>query len=255
MKRFLLIVLSVVLTGIFAPLLAQEQGTKSSGRHRAPQGAEIRDAGPCTTAVRRCTEWVTLAGGPARSLIYRTRPLEERNEKITRALVMVHGQGRDVDNYFRTAVAAAFLANALDDTIVIAPRFASNEPGRECHDSLAETEVNWRCSGQSWRSGAFALNYERLASYEFTDEILRKLARKEIFPNLKRIVVAGHSAGGQFVSRYETANLVHDTLGISVTYVVSNPSSYGYPDRNRPVPGDDTFLPYEDRHNCVTYDR
>jgi pimeloyl-ACP methyl ester carboxylesterase len=213
------------------------------------------DIGPCTTAAPSCTEWITLAGGPARSLIYRTRPLEEKNEKVTRALIMVHGQGRDVGNYFRTAVAAAFLANALDDTIVIAPRFASNATETECHDTLAEGEANWRCLGQSWRSGAFALNYERLASYELVDEILRKLARKEVFPNLKHIVVAGHSAGGQFVTRYEAANRVYDTLGVSVTYVASNSSSYAYPDRNRPAPGGDTFLPYPDRHNCVSYDR
>ena len=34
------------------------------------------------------------------------------------------------------------------------------------------------------------------------DEIIRRLARKEVFPNLKAIVVAGHPAGGQFVMRY-----------------------------------------------------
>src|ERR1700686_3951836 len=85
-------------------------------------------AAPCIT-VAGCTEWVTLAGGPSRSLIYRTYSLDAPNPQIKRALVMVHGAGRDADNYFRTALAAAFLANALDDTEVIAPRFASNAAG------------------------------------------------------------------------------------------------------------------------------
>src|SRR6266542_6225320 len=93
-------------------------------------------AAPCTS-VATCTEWVTLAGGPSRSLIYRTYALDARNPQITRALVMIHGAGRDADNYFRTAAAAAFLARALEDTIVIAPRFASND-GRGCRDTLAE---------------------------------------------------------------------------------------------------------------------
>jgi predicted esterase len=66
--------------------------------------------------------------------VYRTYPLDRRNAQITRALIMVHGAGRDADNYFRTALAAAFLAHALDDTLVIAPRFASREPG--CQDML-----------------------------------------------------------------------------------------------------------------------
>jgi hypothetical protein len=80
---------------------------------------------PCTTATTDCTEWLTFGGGPSRSLLYRTYPLEGR-QKITRALIVIHGAGRDAHNYFRTAVAAAFLDGALEDTIVISPRFASS---------------------------------------------------------------------------------------------------------------------------------
>src|SRR5713101_1024885 len=149
-------------------------------------------AAPCTDAKQECTEWITLGGGPGRSLIYRTYALDEKNEKITRATVMVHGAGRDADNYFRTAVAAAFLAGALEDTIVISPRFASND-GRGCRDTLAANEISWSCSGDSWRSGGVATNDAQLTSYDLMDEILRKLARKETFPNLKVIVVSGHS--------------------------------------------------------------
>src|SRR5207248_5943036 len=142
-----------------------------------------------------CTEWITFGGGPARSLIYRTYSIDAPNPRITRALVMVHGAGRDADNYFRNAIAAAFLAGALEDTIVISPRFASNAAG--CRDTLAPNEVSWSCSGDSWRSGGASVSNDKLTSYDFTDEILRKLARKAAFPNLRAIVVAGHSAGGQ----------------------------------------------------------
>src|SRR5438045_2127953 len=159
-----------------------------------------------------CTEWVSL-GDHARSLIYRTYALETKNEKITRALIVVHGQGRDADNYFRTALAAGFLANAFDDTIIIAPRFASND-GRGCRDTLAADEISWSCSGDSWRSGGVATSNRKLTSYDFMDEILRQLSRKAVFPNLKGIVLTGHSAGGQYVTRYEMANLVHDKIGI-----------------------------------------
>src|SRR6516164_7475494 len=88
---------------------------------------------PCIT-VANCTEWVTFAGGPSRSMVYRTYALDVPNPQITRALVVIHGAGRDADNYFRTALAAAFLDGALEDTIVIAPRFASNS--NACHDTL-----------------------------------------------------------------------------------------------------------------------
>lgn len=211
-------------------------------------------AGPCITANTECTEWVSLGGGPSRSLIYRTYPLETRSEGISRALIMVHGAGRDADNYFRTAVAAAFLGGALDNSIVIAPRFASSD-GRGCRDTLAAGEVSWSCNGDSWRSGGVSLNNNRLTSYDLMDEILRKLARKSVFPNLKTIVVAGHSAGGQFVTRYEMTNKVHDTLGVPVAYVVSNPSSYAYLDVNRPSADGKEFRAFGDGRNCTTFDR
>lgn len=210
-------------------------------------------ADPCTTATPNCTEWVALGAAKARSLVYRTFPLRERNETMTRALVVVHGQGRDADNYFRSALAAGFLAGALEDTIVVAPRFASNDGA--CKDALADDEIGWACEGQSWRSGAAAVSHPAVTSYDLMDEILRTLARKSVFPNLKSIVLTGHSAGGQFVSRYEMSNLVHETLSVPVTYVVSNPSSYGYPDRNRPAAGGEEFRTFADARNCTTFDR
>jgi hypothetical protein len=216
-------------------------------------GTPALHAGPCTTATAGCTEWILLGAGPARSLVYSSFPLTARNEKIVRALVVVHGQGRDADNYFRSALAAGFLAGALEDTIIVAPRFASNDGA--CKDTLAGNEVSWACEGQSWRSGAPAVSHQTLTSYEFMDEILRKLARKDVFPNLHAIVLTGHSAGGQFVSRYEMANVVHETLGVPVTYVVSNPSSYGYPDANRPVEGSTELRPFRDAGNCTTFNR
>src|ERR1017187_6143499 len=178
-------------------------------------------AAPCTI-VTNCTEWVTFAGGPARSLVYRTYPLDSANPQITRALIVIHGATRDADNYFRTALAAAFLSGALDDTIVIAPHLASS--AGSCRDQLAPNEVSWSCAGDSWRSGGTATNYEKLTSFDFTDEILRKLAKKDIFPNLKAIVV-------------------------------SNPSSYAYLDNTRPNAEGSDFRAFTDGRNCTTFNQ
>jgi pimeloyl-ACP methyl ester carboxylesterase len=99
--------------------------------------------------------------------------------------------------------------------------------------------VNWSCGGDSWRSGGKAISDPGFSSFDFMDEILRRLADRKTFPNMKSIVVAGHSAGGQFVHRYEMANKVHETLGVAVTYAVANPSSYAWPDATRPLPEGD----------------
>lgn len=238
---------------------------------------------PCTALSPDCTEWVRPAGQQSQVLVYRTFPLKTRNADITQALVFVHGISRDADNHFRTALAAAFLAGALNNTVIVAPRFASNSsaPGNQagnCHDTLAPNEANWICEIQrpdTWRSGGSEVGNDKVTSFDFMDEIVRLLARKEVFPNLKTIVVAGHSAGGQFVIRYEMSNQIHDSVGVRISYIVSNASSYAYVDDRRPtpsaVPGPiassapgfvpavpavplPTFLPYADAENCTGYD-
>ncbi|HEY7896653.1 MAG TPA: alpha/beta hydrolase [Gemmatimonadaceae bacterium] len=191
--------------------------------------ASAQSPAPCTTATTACEQWITYGGGSARSMVYATSPLTAPNAAITRALIMVHGAGRNADHYFQTATAAAFLYGALANTIVIAPHFIAER------DSAAPNEVVWPERGDTWRSGGMSPTNPTLSSFDFMDEILRRLADKKVFPNLTRIVVAGHSAGGQFATRYEMANTVHGTLGVRVSYVVANPSSYAWPAAVRPL--------------------
>ena len=194
-------------------------------------------AKPCLDAGDACIQWVALGSSGARSMVYATQSLTKPDAHIRRALIMVHGTLRNADHYFTTATGAAFLAKAQGDTLVIAPAFHS--AGGECKDTLAPHEVNWSCGGDSWRSGGKAVSDPDLTSFDFVDAILRRLADKKTFPNMQAIVVAGHSAGGQFVHRYQMANRVHETLGAPVSYVVANPSSYAWPDVTRPLPEGD----------------
>ena len=237
--------------------------------------ASVAAAAPCATASPACTEMVGIAGAPGRTLVYRSYPLDARNPAIVRGVIVIHGLGRDADNYYRHVLAAAFLAGTLDDTVLVVPRFASNEGGA-CKDALASGELGWRCQprNDTWRTGGAAVGSE-VTSFDIVDELLRRLARKEVFPNLRTLVVAGHSAGGQFVSRYEMANQVHDSLPVKPSYVVANPSSYAYLDALRPsaaalpagvaaaapgyvapLPANPTppFVPFSDAANCTGYD-
>lgn len=198
-----------------------------------PTPSATAQTAPCTTATTPCEQWITLGGGPGRSMVYASYPLAKRNTAITRALVMVHGAGRNADHYFETSMAAAFLAGALQNTIVIAPRLIA------APDKPQENEILWPNGGNSWRAGGVSPSHSTLNSFDFMDEILRELANKRNFPNLTRIVVAGHSAGGQFATRYEMANRLHDSLGVSISYVVANPSSYAWPVTDRPLPAGD----------------
>jgi len=209
-------------------------------------------AAPCLRP-SACTEWITLGKGSGRSLVYRSFPLDARNDRIKRVLIIVHGADRQAEGNFDVGLAAARLEGALDDTVVIAPRFASRD-GLNCADTLAANELNWPCDGNSWRSGGVA-HGSRVTSFDLADEILRKVSRTSLFPNLRAIVVSGHSAGGQFVTRYQMANRVHETLGVPVLYVVANPSSYAYPEPVRPVAtkGRIDFRPFDGR-SCASFD-
>ena len=231
-------------------------------------------AAPCTTATPACTEWITPGTAPVRLLVYRSFPLDVKNADITRAVVLVHGAGRDADNYFLHILAAAFLSGALDNTVVLSPRFASTNNG--CSDKVAEREAAWECSGPArWTAGGDAVGSSGVTSFDAMDTILTRLARRDAFPNLRSIVLAGHSAGGQFVSRYQMTNQVHEKLGVPLTYVVANPSSYAYLDPMRPsattiashvsalgpgyVPAppakpQPSFVAFGDADNCTTYD-
>jgi len=194
----------------------------------------VSSVAPCVTATPACERWVSLDGGRGRSMVYANYSFDARNTSITRALIMVHGAGRNADHYFETAAAAGFLAAALGNTIIIAPHFIAE------HDTAESNEVVWPNRGDSWSSGGLSTSHPTLSSFDLADEIVRKLANKSTFPNLTHIVVAGHSAGGQFATRYEMSNKVDGTLGeVSMSYVVANPSSYAWPVALRPLPTGD----------------
>src|SRR5207249_755929 len=75
-----------------------------------------------------------------------------------------------------------------------------------------------------------------ITSFDLMDEIVRKLAAQKTFPNPSRTVIPRHSPAGPVATRYEMANKVHSTPGVSLSYVVANPSSYAWPVAERPLP-------------------
>src|SRR6476620_1759254 len=173
---------------------------------------------PCTKAIAACERWVTFGAGPARSKVYGTYAIDAANPRVTRALVMIHGASRNADHYFETATAAGFLAGALENTIIVAPRFIAG------NDKPSANEVMWPEGGVSWRAGGMSTTNPTISAFDFIDEIVRKLADKKVFPSLSAIVIAGHSAGGQLATRYEMVNKMHNTPGVKLSYVVANPS-------------------------------
>lgn len=233
--------------------------------------AQAQTEPPCLALTADCTEWQDLESAEQEILLYRSFALDAVNPEITRALLLVHGGNRNAAGSYQTALAAAFLVNGLKDTLIIAPRFASNT-GSGCRDTLAEQEANWGCEDRqadSWRNGSTALNNPSITSYDYIDAMLQRLANKANFPNLRHVVIAGHSGGGQFTLRYAMASEVPDTLDLTTSYVVANADALVYFDELRPtssaypvtagpqsyavVPPAELFRPFNDAGNCTGF--
>ena len=190
---------------------------------------------PCTRATTACEEWVTSAAVRRGRWSTRTYPLDTPNLAITRALIMVHGAGRNADHYFETATAAGFLAGALDNTIIIAPRFIAG-----ARQARRRTRSCGRSGGDSWRSGGMSpIESDALVVRLRRRDRAQARRQEDAFPNLTKIVVAGHSAGGQFATATRWRTRCTARSASAVTYVVANPSSYAWPAAVRPLPTGD----------------
>ena len=181
-------------------------------------------------------------------------PIDVRNTNIERIFISQHGRGGGADTYRDRGVAAASrVPGATEKTLVFAPEFMDEgeftapEPG---NDLLYWTGGNqdWPWGGLSGDTGDHPRDF-RISSFTVLDRILETVCDRSLFPNLKKILIAGHSAGGQFVNRYSATNRFEDEvaqpMGVKVRYVVMNPSSCLYFNNVRAVSGtvDDFEVP------------
>ena len=99
----------------------------------------------------------------------------------------------------------------------------------------------WSVDG--WKDGSLSeirrddSTDQRVSSFAVLDALLETLSDRKHWPALDLVVLAGHSAGGQFVQRYAVASAptVLSHQGIHTRFVVANPSSYLYFDARRPT--------------------
>ncbi|MYA11077.1 MAG: alpha/beta hydrolase [Gemmatimonadetes bacterium] len=180
---------------------------------------------PCAFANATCAERIGLGDGlflPA----YTTHLLTARAADVTAALIVVHGNTRDADNYFESGMQAVTSGGGtLGTTLVVAPHFQTSD------DDPDSDEPFWSSAG--WKRGHLSRPEgpsPRVSSYAALDRILQLLLDGSRFPAMRRVVVAGHSAGGQVVHRYAGTSGEENSAraGVGVRYVVTNPSTYLY---------------------------
>jgi len=95
--------------------------------------------------------------------------------------------------------------------------------------------IVWK--GSQWSAGAnnqYPKASTTVSSFEVLDQLIRYFDNTTMFPNMKQIVIAGHSLGGQTVARYAEIGNVFETKS-KVTYWIGNPNSYAWLSAGRPI--------------------
>ncbi|WP_053214624.1 hypothetical protein [Pseudomonas sp. Q12-87] len=156
---------------------------------------------------------------------------------IQRVVIIVPGRLRNAETYLHSAEQAAAQAGQTATTLIIAPQFL-NEQDVTRHQ-LPNDLLRWR--GNDWMAGDLSTGPSPVSSFQVLDDIVARVSDRQQFPEVKEIVIAGHSGGAQVVQRY--ALLAHGPYRINPRFVIANPSSYAYFDAQRPMAFDPASCP------------
>lgn len=154
---------------------------------------------------------------------------------VERLLIVVHGALRDSGRYLGLAEAATGRYGVR--TLIVAPQFLADvDTGARA--GAPEGALYWDVEG--WKGGQPALGPAALSSFAAMDGLLLQLTEPGRLSGHGRpaVVIVGNSAGGQYVNRYAAVGRAPDALaerGIPVRFIIANPSTYLYFDRERPV--------------------
>ncbi|MBK25276.1 MAG: hypothetical protein CME70_14875 [Halobacteriovorax sp.] len=154
---------------------------------------------------------------------YSTHDLKSSSTEVNRLVIVVHGALRNGDTYFNDTVLAAQKHSSLNKLIVLAPHF------RKITDKRELGEHYWgRRWYTKWKYGYKSEDSDKVSSFTIIDNLIKSIVSSNNFPNLKTIVITGHSAGGQFTQRFAVANKLREEVEQKIKFVPSNPSSYMY---------------------------
>jgi hypothetical protein len=186
--------------------------------------------------------------------------LTDSHPQVVRAVVIIPGSERNSSYGYETLLQCAAIAGLNDAaSLLVVPQYLV-EADVDFH-SLPADRLYWSDSG--WKEGNLSLSTASnprpaaISSFAVLDSILYRAASEN--PNLQSIVVAGHSAGGQFVNRFAAGSAIQQTLesgfGVQLDYVVANPSSYLYLNGERAVPGTLASFAIPSADSCPEYNR
>ncbi|MBM83505.1 MAG: hypothetical protein CMJ78_23345 [Planctomycetaceae bacterium] len=164
-----------------------------------------------------------------------SQPIDKANSKIDRLIVGIHSSGFNAVQCLNgIRQAAAKVKGASESTLIVAPQFLTVDSIKQ---RIPDNMMCWHVS--PYRGSSLACigpdkDDIAFSSHNVMDQLLVHVANFERFPNLKTVVVCGHSAGGQMTQRYAITCAARIPLELSLRFVPSGASSYAYLDEKRP---------------------
>ena len=156
--------------------------------------------------------------------------LRAADSSIDRAVIVIHGRNRNALNS-QAAIDNAVATSGRHGVLVLAPQFLTDEDV-EALDPKPDVVI-WKSAWSEGDRSGDAASSARVSSYDALDKLVEAISEQDRFPNLRKIIVAEHSAGGQFVQRYAAGTRIEQqpsilSRHIELKYIVANPASYLY---------------------------
>jgi len=165
-----------------------------------------------------------------------SHPIAKANADLNRIVVAIHSSGFDaLKCYTAIQQAAEKVSGVKASTLIVAPQFFDVNAIKE---RIPAGLVAWNVSpyrGSSLACAGPAKKGLTLSAYDAVDQLLAFLNDKKRFPQLKTVVLAGHSSGGQMAHRYALVGKYNSRNGVPMHYVPSAPSSFAYLTEKRPL--------------------
>eukprot|EP00727_Mastigamoeba_balamuthi_P000045 m51a1_g10037 hypothetical protein (369) ;mRNA; f:14834-16354 len=228
---------AVALVAALAVAAGRPSGCSSDCAGPVPPRRHQRAPLACQLPPRR----VLALPGMSRGLPYyaATELGAGQQPQYTLAVSYQHGMYSDPDVHYCAMLGALGKApvrlqrylGGNASVLVIAPHF------QDSWSRVPDSEVFW--DGQDWNMGDNSSSNRRgeatISSFSVYDHLVSVLMNRAVYPNMRRVVLVGHSAGGQTMVRYSLGTRTPAPSG-GLRLVVANPSSFPYLDELRPVP-------------------
>jgi hypothetical protein len=180
----------------------------------------------CTNGNADCLS-AFVAEGAGSLPVYNSFPVFEAEGPwtgLTTAVIVVHGANRNAGDYFEYLMFSLQAKDLENEALLLAPQFQEAP--------TADHTLYW--SGNGWREGQTANGTGNGSSFAVIDGMISQLADAARFPDLKKVIITGHSSGGLFTHVYAAANRSETThSNLNFEYVVANSQYFYYPDGQR----------------------